>query len=106
MITLEYAKEQLLSQIEMELSRIYPAGSDAPEKLEEFYDHISELPLSNTLFAWCRLNAGNVRIKCIGEEVCIYKAEQDDQSPSRNIVGRDGPDGLDELIDQALGNGN
>ncbi len=31
MTTLEDAREQLLSQIEMELCRIYPAGSEAPD---------------------------------------------------------------------------
>ncbi len=71
MIILEYAKEQLLSQIELELCRIYPAGSMAPEKLKEFYDHISELPPSNFIFDWYRVNAGNVNIQCIGDEVSI-----------------------------------
>jgi len=41
-----------------------------------------------------------------GEEVCIYKADAEDDLPSGYIVGIDGPDALDELIDQALGNKN
>jgi len=41
MTTLEDAREQLLSQIEMELCRIYPAGSEAPDKLKEFYDQFT-----------------------------------------------------------------
>lgn len=85
---------------------IYDAGSDAPEKLEEFYDHIAALPLSNPLFAWHRLNSDNVRIECIDEEVCIYKADDDDDLPSGYIVGKDGPDALTELIDQAMRNEN
>ncbi len=106
MTTLEDAREQLLSQIEMELSRIYPAGSRAPEKLKEFYDHISELPLSNIIFAWYRKYADKVQIRYLGKEVCIYLADNEDDLPSGHIIGIDGPDALDELIDQALGNGN
>ncbi len=106
MTTLEDAREQLLSQIAMELCRIYPAGSMAPDKLKEFYNHISELSLSNIIFAWYRKYADKVQIRYIGEEVCIYKADAEDDLPSGYIVGIDGPDALDELIDQALGNGN
>ncbi len=91
MTTLEDAREQLLSQIEMELCRIYPAGSEAPDKLNEFYDHISELPLSNFIFGWYRINADKVQIRYIGEEVCIYKADAEDDLPSGYIVGIDGP---------------
>ena len=104
MTTLENAREQLLSQIEMELCRIYPAGSKAPEKLEELYDMISELPLSNFIFNWYRVNADKVLIRYIGKEVCIYKADDDDDLPSGYIVGNDDHDALDDLIDQALGN--
>ena len=82
MITLENAREQLLSQIELELCRIYDANSKAPEKLQEFYDHITELPLSNLIFAWYRKNADKVQIRYIGEEVCIYKADHEDDLPS------------------------
>ena len=52
MTTLEDAREQLLSQIELELCRIYPAGSDAPEKLKEFFDYIASLPIKHLLFEW------------------------------------------------------
>ena len=96
----------MLSQIELELCRIYPAGSDAPEKLKEFYDHTSELPLSNFIFGWYRINADKVQIRYIGEEVCIFKADADDDLPSGYIVGIDGPDALDELIDKAFNNNN
>ena len=106
MITLEEAREQLLSQIELELCRIYPAGSKAPEKLKELYDSISELPLSNPIFEWYRLNSGNVCIKCIGEEVRIYKTDAEDETPDNFTTGKSHPDALDDLIDQALGNGN
>ena len=106
MITLEEAREQLLYQIELELCRIYPAGSKTPNKLREFYDSISELPLSNPIFAWYRLNAGNVRIECIDEEVRIYKADAEDETTNNYITGKSHPDDLDDLIDQALGNGN
>ena len=106
MTTLEEAREQLLSQIELELCRIYPAGSNAPKKLREFYDYISELPVSNPVFIWCRLNAGNVRIKCIDEEVRIYRANAEDETPGNYITGKSHPDALDDLIDQAFGNGN
>ena len=106
MITLAEAKEQLLTQIEVELCRIYDANSKAPAKLQEFYDHITELSSSNFIFAWYRKNAGKVQIRYIGDEVCIYTAEHADESPSGYIVGIDGPDALDELTDQALGNEN
>ncbi len=106
MTTLEDAREQLLSQIELELCRIYTAGSMAPEKLKEFYDHISELSLSNIIFAWYLKYADKVQIRYIGEEVCIYLADNENDLPSGCIVGIDGPDALDELIDQALGNEN
>ena len=74
MTTLEDAREQLLSQIELELCRIYPEGSEAPDKLKEFYDQISELPLSNIIFAWYRKYADKVQIRHLGKEVCIYLA--------------------------------
>ena len=106
MITLEDAREQLLSQIELKLCRIYPAGSDAPEKLKQFYDHISVLPLSNFIFAWFRKYADKVQIRHLGKEVCIYLADNDDDLPSGYIVGIDGPDALDDLIDKALDNNN
>ena len=106
MITLEEAREQLLSQIELELCRIYPAGSNAPKKLREFYDYISELPVSNPVFIWCKLNAGNVCIKCLDEEVRVYKADAGDKIPDNYITGKSHPDALDNLIDQALENGN
>ncbi len=106
MITLDEAREQLLSQIELELCRIYPAGSSAPGKLKEFYDHISELQLSNFIFAWYRKYAEKVQIRDLGKEVCIYLAENEYDLPSGYIVGNDGPDALDELIDLAFWNGN
>ena len=106
MITLENAREQLLSQIEIELCRIYPAGSEAPAKLKEFYDHISELPVSNIIFTWYRINAGNVCIKCIDEEVCIFKTGNEDETPINFIIGKSHPDDLNDLIDQAYKNGN
>ena len=72
MMTLNDAREQLLSQIELELCRIYPAGSKAPDKLREFYEYVSELPSSSFLFAWYRINTDNVHIECINDEVQIY----------------------------------
>ena len=100
------AREQLLSQIELELCRIYDAGSEAPKKLRELYDHVAALPISNVIFDWYRINADKVQIRYIGEEVCIYLADNENDLPSGYIVGIDDPDALDELIDQALGNGN
>ena len=103
---LEDARAQLLSQIELELCRIYAAGSKVPMKLKEFYDSISELPLSNPIFAWYRLNSDKVHIECIDEEVRIYKADAEDETPDSFITGKSHPDDLDDLIDQAFGNGN
>jgi len=102
MITLDEAKEQLLSQIELELCRIY----EAPEKLQEFYDHITELSSSNFIFAWYRKNADKVQIGYTGEEVRIYKPDAEDETPDNYIRGESHPDALDELIDQALRNEN
>ncbi len=106
MITLEDAREQLLSQIELELCRIYEGGSEAPKKLQEFYDHVAALPLSNFIFNWYRINADKVQISYIGEEVCIYLADNENNLPSGYIVGIDGPDALDELMDQAFDSKN
>ena len=59
---------------------------------------ISELPLSNFIFGWYRINADKVQIRYIGEEVSIYTAKHEDDLPSGYIVGIDGPDALDDLI--------
>ncbi len=65
MTTLEDAREQLLSQIEMELCRIYPAGNMAPDKLKEFYDYVASLDISNPVFSWYLMNMGRIRIQSI-----------------------------------------
>ena len=105
MIKLEVARAQLLSQIELELCSIYHEKSNAPVKLREFYDYVSELPLSNIIFAWYRINLGNVCIKCIGAEVRIYKSDVDE--PDHNYdIGKSHFDALDELIDQSFENEN
>ena len=107
MITLEEAREQLLSQIELESTcRIHKFGSKAPVKLMEFYNRIAELPLSNPIFAWYRTNEDNIRIECIDDEVRIYKAENEDDSPENFISKIPGSDALGDLIDQAWGNEN
>ena len=107
MITLKEAREQLLSQIELEANcRIHKSGSKATEKLLEFYNHIADLPLSNPIFAWYRVNADNVRIECIDNEVRIYKADDEDNSLEKFIRGISKDSALDTLIDQALDNNN
>lgn len=87
------------------MQNIY-AGIKTSEKLKKFYDHTSELPLSNIIFAWYRLNIGSAFIECLGEEVRIYKSDVKDETPNNYNTGESHPDALDELIDQALGNGN
>ncbi len=67
MIRLEEAKELLLSQIELELCRIYEAGCKAPEKLRECYDHMSELPPSNFIFKWYRKYVDKVQIRYLAK---------------------------------------
>ena len=105
MITLEEAREQLLSQVELEATcRIHKFGSKAPETLMEYYNRIAELPLSNPIFAWYQTNEDNFRIECIDDEVRIYKDEDD--SPEDFISGIPGPNALDDLIDQAFENEN
>ena len=106
MIKLEEARAQLLSQIELELCRIYREKSNAPVKLREFYDYVSQLPLSNIIFAWYRINSVNVCIKCIGEEVCIYKSYVEDETHHNYDIGKSHFDALDELIDQSFENEN
>ncbi len=106
MISLEQVRKQLLSQIELELCRIYDAGSKAPQKLREFYDHVSELPLSNFIFTWYRINADKVHIECIGDEVRIYKEEGQDEEPEQFVGIITKTDVHDDLIDQARDNKN
>ena len=72
MITLEDAREQLLSQIELELCRIYEAGSKASEKLREFYDHIAVLPLTHFIFNWYLMNHENFQIEVVDKEARIF----------------------------------
>ncbi len=40
----------------------------------EVYDHISELPVSNIVFNWYRLNMVDIRIEYDDNEVRIFKA--------------------------------
>ena len=71
----------------------------------ECYDHISELPVSDIVFTWYRLNMVEIRIEYMDNEVCIYQAGEN-VSPKRYINKISGADPLDELIDQALDNEN
>ena len=61
MITLDEAKEQLLSQIELELSRIYDANSKAPEKLQEFTIISLNYPYRTSSLH----SAGKMRVMCV-----------------------------------------
>ncbi len=61
MTILENAREQLLSQIELELCRIYETGSKVSEKLREFNEHIAELPLTHFIFNWYLINYENIQ---------------------------------------------
>ncbi len=71
MVTLDDAREQLLSQIELQLCRIYEAGSEAPIKLQEFYDYVTELPLTHFIFNWYFINYENIQIEVVDKEVLM-----------------------------------
>ncbi len=75
MITLEEAREQLLSQIELQLCRIYPVNSDAPKKLHEFYDYVASLPIKHFLFEWYLKNSGKTSIEYLDGEVRLYRSD-------------------------------
>ena len=107
MITLEEAKEQLLSQIELEATcRIHKFGSKAPEQLMEFHNRIAELPLSNPIFAWYRTNEDYVQIECIDDGVRIYREDDQDEEPEQFVGRISKTDVHDDLINQALDNKN
>ena len=46
------AREQLLSQIGLQMHCNYEAGSEASTKLQEFYEYVQELPTTNLIFQW------------------------------------------------------
>ena len=96
MITLEETKEQLLSQIELELCRIFVAGSNAPNKLKELYDHVSELHFSNPIFIWYKFIGGNVHFKYLNDEIRICMADPEDGAA--NTCCKYFSQGLDSLI--------
>ena len=104
MITLEEAREQLLSQIELELCRIYPVNSKAPKYLREFYDYIASLPIKHFLFEWYLKNLGKTSIEYFGGEVRLCrsngKADEDIHTDSTS------DDDIDNLIGQVLDNNN
>ncbi len=50
MTSLEEAREDLLSKIELELCRIQEGGREASEKLSEFYDYIASEHISSPIF--------------------------------------------------------
>ncbi len=85
---------------------MYPAGSKTQNKLRELYDHVSELPHSDFIFKWYRINADNVCIDCIGDEVRIYKVDYKEDSPEQVTSRLPDGDVLGELIDQAFDSTN
>ncbi len=65
---------------------------------------MAALPISNVIFDWYRINADKVHIECIGDEVRIYKEE--DEETEESIEGIKSENIHDSLIDQALDNKN
>ena len=97
MTSLEEAREDLLSKIELELCRIQEGGREASEKLSEFYDYIASQHMSSPIFFWYKLNSGRIRICYTDGEVKLVKEEVDNDDPEPiNDASLDG------LIDDAL----
>ncbi len=100
MLTLNDAREQFLSQIELQLCRIYEAGSEVHNKLREFYDHIAELPLNHFIFNWYLINYENIQIEVVDKEVRIFKTNDSDSERSIDNIA------MDDLIIQVFDNQN
>ena len=75
----EEAREQLLSQIELELCRIFPGNNNAHKELHEFYDFVSSLHIDNFIFSWYATHSDNIEIKCIDGEVRVINNEDQRQ---------------------------
>ncbi len=104
METIEEAREQLLHQIELELCRVYEAGSEAPKKLQEFHDYVAELPINHLLFEWYLKNYGNATIEYRDGEVRVIRI--DNQEPEQPHTEITIPNIYDDFISQALKNQN
>jgi hypothetical protein len=114
MITLEESKERLLLEIQKAAYHYkQKKGNDSIEsyryleaykKLMECYDHTSQLPVSDIVFTWYRLNIADIRVDYDDNGVRIYKAGG--VYYKRNICKISGADPIDGLIDQALYNEN
>ncbi len=97
-MTLEEAREQLLNHIELQLCRIYEAGSEAPIKLQEFYNEIAALPITHALFEWYRSHIDEIKIECIEDEVRIFRVEDDIELFNGTFKNDD----IDDLINEGL----
>ena len=98
MTSLEEAREDLLSKIELELCRIQEGGREASEKLSEFYDYIASQHISSPIFFWYKLNRGRIRICYSDGEVKLVK-ETADTEPSPDEPHTDE---LENLINRAF----
>ncbi len=67
---------------------------------------VFELPPSDFIFKWYRINADNVHIEFVGDEVRIYKVDYTEDSPEQVISRLPDDDFLDDLIDQAFDSKN
>lgn len=103
-MNLEEAREQLLSQIELELCRIHVGNFDAPKKLQEFYDYVSSLHEDHFLFDWYITNKGNIDIDVTDGEVRVIKT--DDQGTEQHHDEIIIPNIHDDLIRRVFDNQN
>ena len=99
-LNLEEAREQLLSQIELQLCRIYDVGSEVPKKLQEFYDYVEALPINHLVFEWYLKNHENAAIEYKDGAVQVSRIT-DDACDQINEG-----DEIDELIWKAIDNRN
>jgi hypothetical protein len=97
---LEDAREQLLYLIELELCRIHYSNSDAPKELQEFYDYVEALPISNLLFQWYLMNKGEISIEFIDGAVQVRKIKDDEGSEGM------GNEGIEDVIWDVFENKN
>ena len=113
MITLKEAKQHLLAEIR-KLAESYTGIESCEPGIQykaygiimDFYDHISELHVSNVVFSWYKKNKDNVRIEYKDEEVGINKINREDNAGEFSGTSAYSPDALDDLIDQAHENAN
>lgn len=104
-MNLEEAREQLLRQIELQMCRIFESGSDAPKKLQEFYDYTEALPINHMVFEWYMNNQGNVQIKYQDSEIQICRLGAGDCAENFD-AGSIKRDAYDLLIDLVFSNLN